>query len=456
MATKSLLDHARALATRATRSHGADACELLLRRSNRQRLVLRADRLERVERHTWTEALLRLWKDGRLVQIREYSISPEDLGKLLERALASLENAGFPASVPKLPSRIRAPKPAIFDPSISSITDAQKLQRLQETNRLAADYSSRIDPAVEAYYIDLLAETILVNSKGLALRYAETRFEVGLNVLARAESSQVPGQARIVKRFWEDLGPAETLVENACLPALMQLGGKPCRPGEYFVVFDRLRTGPALLRATLAQALQADRLAAGTSFLPTRLGGRVGSELLTLIDDPTLARCAGSRPFDDEGTPSRRLTLVEKGILHHPLDTRATAAAAGRKPSGHALHLPNRAATAPRPANLFLAPGKGTAEELIARTPLGILALDLRPLHVDLVTGDFTALLGGRMIRSGEPAEPVADLLIRVLIDDLWTRLDVVADDLDHHLLHGRSAVNTPTFRLQKLPVTPL
>src|SRR5690606_13378724 len=121
-------------------------------------------------------------------------------------------------------------------------------------------------------------------------------------------------------RKFSKLDPAEVVGRRAAERVLRRLGARKIKTCEVPVVFDP-ETAGSLLR-TLSSALSGYALYKGASFLAGKLGTRVGSDLVTVFDDGTLPGALGSRPFDGEGLPTRRKTVIENGFLRsYLLDT---------------------------------------------------------------------------------------------------------------------------------------
>ena len=103
----------------------------------------------------------------------------------------------------------------------------------------------------------------------------------------------------------------------------------------------------------------------GRSFLNDRIGKKMFGENITIHDDVRHPLQAGA-PFDGEGVPRRRLTLVERGVVREIAYSRQAAALAGAAPTGHGFPLPNEYGEAP--ANIVIAGGDSSVEEMIAST----------------------------------------------------------------------------------------
>ena len=205
--------------------------------------------------------------------------------------------------------------------------------------------------------------------------------------------------------------------------------------------------GGALLGGILA-AVNGERVLQGASFLARSLGQKIGSELLTVIDDGTRPKGLASRPFDGEGVPTRKQAVVEKGVLKTFLHNSRTAKRAGVASTGNASRggftsLPDIGA-----ANFFLAPGTTPAEEIIRSTARGLLLKEITGYGINPVTGHFSGGASGLWIEEGKVVFPVKGLTIAGTAQEIFNGLDLLGDDLDLD-----QAFATPSFRIASLQI---
>jgi len=158
----------------------------------------------------------------------------------------------------------------------------------------------------------------------------------------------------------------------------------------------------------LAAGLSGDAIEKGTSPLIGRIGERILSERLTVIDDPLRDRDPGARPFDDEGVPCQRRVLVEEGILRDYVIDLRTGAALGRRSTGNGLKRelfgggtetrPN-----PWPVNLTVEPGETPYRDMISSLDEGLLITGGMGFHSgNYPQGDFAVQAIGFHIKNGK------------------------------------------------------
>ncbi len=148
----------------------------------------------------------------------------------------------------------------------------------------------------------------------------------------------------------------------------------------------------------------------GRSFLTGKLGGKVAGDNVTIWDDGTDGRGL-AMPFDWEGQPKRKVTLIENGIGRGVVYDSYTATREKRETTGHALPAPNTAG--PLPLNMFLAPGEASLDEMVASTRRGILVTRFH--YVNVVHERETILTGMTrdgtfLIENGKRTKPLKNL----------------------------------------------
>lgn len=156
----------------------------------------------------------------------------------------------------------------------------------------------------------------------------------------------------------------------------------------------------------MASAFHVD---AGLSFLAGKLDQKVGSEKLTVVDDPTIRDALGAMPFDHEGLPTRRTSILEAGVLKSYLHNTTTAAKSGMESTANA-GLIN-----PQPFNLVVEPGRSSLEYLIEQVDDGIYVTnDWYLRYQNYMSGDFSTIPRDAMflIKDGQIAGSLKDLRI--------------------------------------------
>ena len=177
------------------------------------------------------------------------------------------------------------------------------------------------------------------------------------------------------------------------------------------------------------------------------MGETISSSQITVIDDGRLPGGLGSKPFDGEGLPTRRNVLVESGQLQSWLLDTYSGRKLGLPSTGNASRGagsgPGVGAT-----NLWIEPGSGTLEEIIADTERGLLVTELIGMGFNPTTGDYSRGASGLWIESGQIAYPVEEITIAGNLGDMLMQVDAVGSEL---VWRGRVAA--PPLRVARMTV---
>jgi predicted Zn-dependent protease len=206
-----------------------------------------------------------------------------------------------------------------------------------------------------------------MNSRGQTAYHPETMGQFSVTAMARDSS----GWAKASACDTGDLDPVK-LAARAMQKAEASASPAEWEAGRYTAVLE-----PAAVLDLVGQMFMdfsATALRDGRSFLKDRIGKRLFGENITIYDDVRHPLQAGA-PFDGEGVPRRKLTMVEKGVVRDIAYCRQAAHLEQKQPTGHGFPLPNEFGEAP--ANVVIAGGDSSIEQMIASTERGILVTRL-------------------------------------------------------------------------------
>ena len=213
--------------------------------------------------------------------------------------------------------------------------------------------------------------------------------------------------------------------------AIEAVKSKTPPPGTYKAVIDSNIIG-LLLHEAFGHASEGDEVIAGASVLKGKVGTKVASELVTIVDDG-LVEGGYFVPYDDEGVPKKRTVIVENGVLKHYLTSRAVAHELGMEPTGNGRAQDFENLPLVRQTNYFMLPGDYSLEELIEDIDFGIYIKGVGATggEVDPGVGTFTFGAGpSYIIRNGRLAEMVRGVAISGEILSILKEIDAVGKDL--------------------------
>lgn len=316
--------------------------------------------------------------------------------------------AGRAAARPKAFDRIR---PAAYAPRIpfDEIDNARRIALLQRGTKAAQAVSPEISQ-VSAGYGDVDQRILVCNSGGLWAEDRRPRTRLSFDAVASAGGEYQTGAERPAagKGFeaYDCIDP-EAAGTQAAQTAITMLHAPQCPAGYLPVAIDG-GFGGVILHEACVHSLEATAVAKGNSEFSGKLGQKIASEKVTAIDDGTLEGEWGSIRVDDEGQPSQRNVLIEKGILKSYLVDILGSRIMGHPVTGSARRESYQYAPTSRMTNTFFAPGEDDEEEMIASMAEGLFARRMGGGSVNPLTGEFNfAVLEGYWVRNGQILTPV-------------------------------------------------
>jgi PmbA protein len=260
----------------------------------------------------------------------------------------------------------------------------------------------------------------VATSTGILVTGRSTFCHLSVQALATDGDETKTGYGVSVGRQPEDFDLAEA-ADDAADRATRLLGAVQPASGTVTLVLEPRMA--ATLLGVVAGTLNGESVLKGRSPFADRVGEAIASPLVTLVDDPTDPASLGADTHDGEGLATRRIPLIEAGVLAGFLHNTMTGRRAGVPSTASAVRgfrsTPGVGAQA-----LAIATGEGTLDELIAGVDHGVLVQSMTGLHsgVNPVSGDFSVGVEGLMLRGGARAEPireatVASTLQRLLLD---------------------------------------
>jgi TldD protein len=217
---------------------------------------------------------------------------------------------------------------------------------------------------------------------------------------------------------------------EAARQAIVNLDAVDAPAGETVVVLGPGWPG-ILLHEAIGHGLEGDFNRKKTSAFADRIGQKVASELCTVIDDGTIPNRRGSLNVDDEGTPTSRTVLIEKGILRGYLQDRMNARLMKMEPTGNGRRESFAHSPMPRMTNTFMLNGESTPEDIIKSVKKGLYAVNFGGGQVDITNGKFVfSASEAYLIEDGQVTRPVKGATLIGNGPDVLTRVSMVGNDL--------------------------
>lgn len=251
-------------------------------------------------------------------------------------------------------------------------------------------------------------------------------------------------------------------IDEAVSQALMALDAAPAPAGAMTVVLGPGWPG-ILLHEAIGHGLEGDFNRKGSSAFSGRMGQRVASELVTVVDDGTLANRRGSLTVDDEGTPTESTTLIEQGVLRNYMQDKMNARLMGMRPTGNGRRESYACLPMPRMTNTYMLNGPHDPEEIIRSVNKGVYAAQFGGGQVDITNGKFVfSASQAWLIEKGRLTAPLKGATLIGNGPEALTRVSMVGNDmrLDSGIgvcgKDGQSVpvgVGQPTLKIDELTV---
>jgi TldD protein len=307
-----------------------------------------------------------------------------------------------------------------------------KSRLLHLADETARGVSSEIRQ-VTAAYGETRQRVWIAGSEGFIASDERIRVMFSVTVMARRDGVIQTGHDTLAHHGGFELLTDEAvaaLATKAAERALVLLGGRPAPAGRMAVVLGN-GFGGVLFHEACGHGLEADYILKKSSVWEGKRGQKIAGEHVFAYDDGLSPGMWGSAGCDDEGTPCRRTTLIEAGVLTGYLTDRLRAAALGLPLTGNGRRQDYRGIPYPRMTNTYFGPGVSTSAELIADTPKGFYAKTLSGGEVNPVTGDFVfAVEEGYLIDRGRVGAPVRGATLIGNGPMILKGIDAIADDL--------------------------
>lgn len=427
---------------------GAEEADVIAVEGTNFSTRVRLGQVDKLEQARERRLGLRVIVDHRTAVSSTADLSPASLDQLIAdtcaRAALTAQDphAGLP---PKGQGISRIPDFDLWDQAYGDPPPEEKIALAQAAEAAALTADARITNSEGAEFDQSRNEIAYADTNGVYGRYRSSSFSLSVVAIAGRDGAMQRDYWYSTHRKFRHLEPPEVIGKTAAQRALARLGARKIPTQEAPVVFDPQMA--ARLIGTLAGAVSGYALYKGASFLAGALGRTIASPLVTIIDDGTLPMGLGSKPFDGEGLPTRRTSIVEAGVLKsYLLDTY----------SGKKLGLPSTGNAARglgdppgvSPTNCFLAAGPSSPQEIIASVPGGLYVTGLIGFGVNTVTGDYSQGASGLWIENGELAYPVEEITIAGNLKDMFRRIDMVGNDLEF-----RSRISAPTLKVASMTI---
>jgi TldD protein len=316
-------------------------------------------------------------------------------------------------------------------PSEVSIDD--KVSVVQRANKAAREYSDEINQ-VAVRFQDYVQNIWVANTEGTYVKDTRVRTRLAINSVAANEETKQSGfngpGGHWGFEFYSDVINVEEAAQEASRVAVTMLHAEECPSGKMPVVIDN-GFGGVIFHEAVGHSLEATSVAKGASVFSGKKGEKIASELITAIDDGTIANAWGSATYDDEGNLQKRRVLIKDGKLNSYMIDKLNAKRMDDECTNSGRRQSYKFAPTSRMTNTYIDNGESTFDEIIAATEFGLYAKKMGGGSVNPATGDFNFAVGeGYMIRDGKIAEPVRGATLVGTGSEALLKVDMVGNNL--------------------------
>lgn len=324
---------------------------------------------------------------------------------------------------------------------LENIDTDEKIRRISEIDA-QAKVSSRLKSFRQVAYSESVTTKYYIDTEGTRIKGTDPKVEFNASIMLQsgADFEQTNLQLGYTGGFEAlDVLSVEDCVrrEIESLDRVLR-HGKSFKQGRYDLVCGSEVTGIAC-HESCGHPMEADRIMgreasqAGKSFVKLDSKGmRIGSDLVTIVDDPTLPNSFGFYQYDDEGVRARRRTLYDHGLINEFLQNRESGSKSGEGTNGAGRASSFDSEPLVRMANTFLLPGDCDNDEIIGDVRNGVLLNSFNEWNID--DKRYNQKYVGReayMIENGEITYPVRAPVLEITTPGFWSSVDAVGKEMN-------------------------
>jgi PmbA protein len=334
----------------------------------------------------------------------------------------------------------------LYDDAIAGMETERKIAQARQAEEVALAFDPRIQNSEGATFDSYLGRRVFANSRGFVGSYRTSSCGLSVVPVAKQNGSMERDYWHSAARAAARLESPEEVGRRAAERALRRLNPRKAATQKAPVIFEP-RTARSLL-GDLFDAVNGSAIYRHASFLAGKLGEKIASENLTVIDDATLPGLFGTSPFDDEGVTARRTMVVERGVLKSYLLNTYSARKLGMKTTGNASRgITGNAGVGP--GNFFVEAGDCTPEQIIAGIRNGLYVTELIGQTANTVNGDYSCGAAGLWIENGELAYAVSEITIAGNLKHMLMNVEQIGSDLDF-----RGSIAAPTILIGEMTIS--
>ena len=418
---------------------GASQTEVSIYNSNNFSVDILNQEIEQLQEAGSINLSLKVIVDGKVATASSSDLSMDALQHLTKNAIsrASYSNPDKYSALPdneKIKTDIDKLK--LYDPSVEELSPEKKIQAVMELEKICID-NKMIKMSAGASFNTGTAERILANSNGFSGAYKSSYCSNGVYLQAGSDEVFFEDGWSDSSRTANGLMPVEEIAKKAIHRVTRLIGAKKIDTQNVPVVFEAPMAASIL--GFLAQCLSGTAVYQKRTFLSDMLGEKIANDNVNIMDDALMPGKPGTRPFDGEGVPTGKTSIIENGTLKNFLLDTYSARKLDMKSNGHASGT----------TNFYMAPGKHSLEDIIKSTKKGLFLTRTIGQGTVPTSGDISKGAYGLWIENGELTYPVAEITLSGNLGTMLKEIEMVGSELDF-----RRSINSPAFKVKEMTIS--
>ena len=427
-------------------SGGADFAEVYCELTKGGRITLLGGKIENASDTTVSGVGVRAFRGTSTVYSSTSDISREGLVRCARSVALAMGDCREGQNIILTEKQVQNAHTVRLSPS--ALDASYKCHLVRRACEAASSYDKRITQAAGTL-LCVEHNIQIANTEGLLVSDSHTRTRLMVDAIASDGSENQSGSCRpgagMGLEFYDKVIP-EDVGREAARQAVTNLEAVYCPAGKMPVAIEN-GFGGVIFHEACGHSLEATAVGIGTSQMRGRLGEQVANEKVTAIDDGTIPNGWGSSNVDDEGNPTRRNVLIERGVLKKYMVDRLGSRRMGMEMTGNSRREGYTYEPTSRMTNTFIDNGPDKNEDIIASIEYGLYAKSMGGGSVNPLTGAFNfAVNEGYIIRKGKLCEAVRGASLIGTGSEILRDIDMVGQNLaTGQGMCGSSSGSVPT-----------
>jgi len=419
-------------------SQGVDYCDARAEKQTRVSVLIENGEIEHAREKSDNGIGLRILKNGAW---GFFSITnPESYDKIKEAIEKTIKNTKYYSKKKKIKSKLAPIKinkitkefPVIVKPDLDSLIriglECDKI--ISETAKIRKSIVSPWFTENSKYFVSSEGSEILQNFSDVVVDMVAIAHQSGLTQSVNITEGGRGGMEQITKN-----NKVQKSAQSISQKASELLDASPAKEEQTTLVmnpdFVSLLTHEILGHPSEADRVMGKEMAwAGGSWWKEKLGEQIGSEYLSVFDDPTITESLGWYYFDDEGVETKKTTLVEKGVLKNHMQNRETAPEYETEPTANMRATSYRFMPLIRMACTCIEPGDWNPEEIISEVKNGYLVSNMKIPSIDMKRYNWSiSSQYAQKIENGQLTDLVRDVIVMGVAPEFFQSIDACGND---------------------------